>query len=191
MRLVIASNNPDKRREIESILKPAGMAIVPVRDTAFVDVREDGASFAENARKKAEAFSLANHCAALGDDSGLCVAALDGAPGVYSSRFAGEGADDATNNDRLLRILDGVCKRDACFICSIHLAFADGNPGMVAEGRVDGTILTQADGTGGFGYDPVFHCPELGKSFGRASAEEKASVSHRGRALRALAEQLT
>ncbi len=187
--LVIASNNPKKRTEIAAILNAPGMNIVPAEETIFVEVAEDGKTFAQNARKKAEAFASANRCAALGDDSGLCVDALHGAPGVYSSRFAGTDANDAANNARLLQKLSGVANRKAYFACCVHLIFPNGQH-LAAEGRVDGEIMEQEDGSGGFGYDPLFYCPELEKSFAQASPEEKASVSHRGRALKKLAEQL-
>jgi len=186
---VIASNNPKKRAEITAILKISGINIVPTEETVFVDVEEDGKTFTQNAKKKAEAFAGANHCAALGDDSGLCVDALHGAPGVYSSRFAGEDANDAANNALLLRKLNGVHHRKAYFVCCIHITCPDGQQ-FTSEGRVDGEILEQADGSSGFGYDPLFYCPELGKTFAQASPEEKASVSHRSRALKKLAELL-
>jgi len=187
--LVIASNNAKKRSEITAILKNCGIRIIPPDKTVFVEVEEDGKTFAQNAKKKAEAFAGANHCAALGDDSGLCVDALNGAPGVYSSRFAGEDANDAANNALLLRKLNGIHHRKAYFACCIHITCPDGR-GFASEGRVDGEILEQADGSGGFGYDPLFYCPELGKSFAQASPEEKASVSHRSRALKRLVELL-
>ncbi len=187
--LVIASNNRKKQAEIAAILKNLGIRIIPPDETVFVEVKEDGKTFAQNAKKKAEAFAEANHCAALGDDSGLCVDALDGAPGVYSSRFAGIDANDVTNNARLLRELDGIANRKAHFACNIHVTFPNG-PCITAEGRVDGKILKQPDGAGGFGYDPLFYCPELEKTFAQASPEEKASVSHRGRALKKLSEEL-
>jgi len=189
MWLVIASNNAKKRAEIATILNLPGIGILTTKETVFVDVEEDGETFAQNAKKKAEAFSAANHCAALGDDSGLCVEALNGAPGVYSSRFAGVDADDAANNAKLLRELGGIANRKAYFSCCIHLLLPNGRQ-LTSEGRVDGKILEQAGGTGGFGYDPLFYCPELGKTFAQASPEEKASVSHRGRALKTLAELL-
>ena len=189
MKLVIASNNEKKRNEIEHILGPMGFEIVPAADTVFVEVEEDGASFAENASKKAVAFAAANHCAALGDDSGLCVDALDGAPGVYSSRYAGEHASDADNNSKLLADLRGKANRNAHFICAMHLQFPDGRF-LTAEGSVDGEICKTPSGQRGFGYDPLFYCPQLGKAFAAATAGEKASVSHRGRALRQLAERL-
>jgi len=189
MRLVIASNNPKKRAEIAAIFNFPDIDIVPNEETTFVTVEEDEETFANNARKKAEAFAKANCCAALGDDSGLCVDALNGAPGVYSSRFAGVDADDASNNAKLLRELNGMRNRKAHFTCFIHIAFPDGQQ-FTGEGRVDGEILKQSDGAAGFGYDPLFYCPELKKTFAQASPEEKASVSHRGRALRKLSEKL-
>jgi len=190
MQLVIASNNPKKRAEIETIMNMAGVAIVPASQTRFVDVVEDGESFAANARRKAEAFCRANGKPALADDSGLCVDALDGAPGVRSSRFAGETASDEDNNARLLALLAGEENRAARFVCALHLAFPDGSPPICCEGHVDGIILDHAEGGAGFGYDPLFFCPELGKTFAAATPEEKASVSHRGRALHVLAGQL-
>ncbi|MDQ6958137.1 MAG: XTP/dITP diphosphatase [Mariprofundaceae bacterium] len=185
---MIASNNARKRTEITAILENLGIRIIPPDETLFVEVEEDGETFAQNAKKKAEAFAKVNHCAALGDDSGLCVDALNGAPGVYSSRFAGVDADDVTNNAKLLRELNGVANRKAYFACSIHVAFPNG-PCITAEGRVDGEILERKDGAGGFGYDPLFYCPALEKTFAQASPEEKASVSHRGRALKKLSKE--
>ncbi|MDQ7010614.1 MAG: RdgB/HAM1 family non-canonical purine NTP pyrophosphatase [Mariprofundaceae bacterium] len=190
MQLVIASNNPKKRAEIKAIMDMLGVTVVPVEATRFVDVMEDGDSFAANARKKAESFCRANRQPALGDDSGLCVDALDGAPGIFSSRFAGEAASDAENNARLLEVLAGRNDRGAHFVCALHLAFPDDEPPIDCEGQVDGVILDHGEGDKGFGYDPLFFCPELGKTFAVATPAEKARVSHRGRALRLLAEQL-
>jgi len=190
MKLVIASNNPKKRAEITAILGSLGIEIVTPENTVFVDVVEDADNFCGNARKKAEAFARANGLPALADDSGLCVNALDGAPGVYSARFAGANASDADNNHKLLNELAGYTDRSAHFICALYLAFPESEQSFVAEGRVHGEILAQEVGCGGFGYDPLFFCPELGKAFAEASPGEKASVSHRGRALRHLAEQL-
>jgi len=189
MRLVIASNNAKKRKEIAAILGNLGIEIVALEDTASIDVEENADSFAGNARLKAEAFAAANQCAALADDSGLCVDALHGAPGVYSSRFAGANASDADNNKKLLRDLQGIEKRSARFACALHLALPDGRS-LTAEGSVEGIIRRSPEGHSGFGYDPLFFCPELGKVFAEAAAEEKASVSHRGRALRKLADLL-
>jgi XTP/dITP diphosphohydrolase len=190
MRLVIASNNVKKRAEIARILEGLAIDIVPAAQTAFVDVVEDGATFAANARKKAEAFAAANGCPALADDSGLMVDALDGKPGVYSSRYAGPDAVDADNNAKLLATMEGVTQRRARFVCALHLAWPDARAPLTAEGTVEGRIVDTPSGEAGFGYDPLFFCPELDKTFAQASAGEKANVSHRGRALRQLADRL-
>ena len=190
MRIVVASNNQKKRREIEAILSALDIDLLPATETIFVDVDEDADTFAGNAMKKAKAFATANRLPALADDSGLCVDALGGAPGVYSARYAGSQANDADNNDKLLAELGSEANRQARFACALCLAFPDSHDTLVAEGEVEGEILLQARGSGGFGYDPLFFSPELGKCFAEASAEEKAVVSHRGRALRRLAEQL-
>ena len=182
-KLVIASNNKKKRAEIEHILSSLNITIVPASETIFVDVVEDADSFAGNAKKKSEAFMIANQCTALADDSGLCVSALDGAPGIYSARFAGEDATDAANNTKLLHDLRATSDRSAHFVCALHLSIPSGQA-ITVEGKVEGYIVTQETGDTGFGYDPLFFCPELGKTFAQAGPEEKASVSHRGRALR-------
>ncbi|PCI03787.1 MAG: non-canonical purine NTP pyrophosphatase, RdgB/HAM1 family [Zetaproteobacteria bacterium] len=188
-KLVIASNNKKKRAEIEAILSNLGIEVVPAEQTIFVDVVEDAGSFAGNAKKKADAFKAANGCAALADDSGLCVTALNNAPGVYSARFAGEHASDSDNNSKLLHDLQGLKDRTAYFICALHLSLPDGSK-ITAEGRVEGLILEAQTGDTGFGYDPLFFCPELDKTFAQSSPQEKAAISHRGRALRALHNQL-
>ncbi|ATX80490.1 XTP/dITP diphosphohydrolase [Mariprofundus aestuarium] len=190
MEIVVASSNKKKRAEIQSILGNLGIELVPAEETISVDVIEDADSFSGNAKKKAEAFAKANNKPALADDSGLCVDALSSAPGVFSARFAGPDASDSDNNIKLLRELSGLQNRSAHFICALHLAFPDSTPPLTAKGKVDGSILPEIVGNGGFGYDPLFFCPELGKAFAEATPEEKASVSHRGRALRALAEAL-
>jgi len=190
MKLVVASNNAKKRAEISAILGTLGIELLAAADTVFVDVIEDASTFAGNARKKAEAFAAANGLPALADDSGLCVDALSGAPGVYSARFAGPDATDADNNLKLLADLAGNENRSAHFCCALYLVFPDSDQSFTADGQVQGEILTRQVGGSGFGYDPLFFCPELGKAFAEVSAAEKASVSHRGRALRALAEQL-
>jgi len=190
MKIVLASNNAKKRKELTSILAALGIELASPDETTFVDVIEDGETFADNARKKAEAFAAANNLPALADDSGLCVDALNGAPGVYSSRFAGEDASDADNNAKLLSDMQGVENRSAHFVCSLCLVFPDGQAAVTAEGETNGTILIHPDGAEGFGYDPLFFSTDLNKSFASASANEKASVSHRGRALRLFAERL-
>jgi len=190
MKLVVASNNAKKRKEIAAILGLLGIELVDAEQTISIDVIEDADTFSGNAQKKAEAFAKANNCPAIADDSGLCVDALNGAPGVYSARFAGESATDADNNAKLLNELSGETNRSAHFVCALHLAWPDNDKNCKAEGRVSGEILEQASGSSGFGYDPLFFSPELGKAFADSTPEEKSSVSHRGRALRALAEQL-
>jgi len=190
MKLIVASNNAKKRREIAAILETLDIELVEADETTFVNVIEDADSFAGNARKKAEAFAKVNHLPALADDSGLCVDALDGAPGIYSSRYAGTDGNDDANNIKLLEELEGLKDRTAHFICVLHLAFPDKRPPVTVEGRVDGEILNAAAGDSGFGYDPLFFCPQLGKTFAEASPEEKARISHRGRALCKLTEQL-
>jgi len=190
MQWVIASGNAKKRQEIAAILAPLGIALVASEETHYVDVVEDADSFAGNAQKKAEAFAKVNGFPALADDSGLCVDVLNGAPGVYSARFAGESASDVENNAKLLQMMAGKSDRAAHFCCALHVAFPDGRNALCSEGRVDGEILAAPAGHSGFGYDPLFFSPELNKPFALATPEEKASVSHRGRALRALAQQL-
>lgn len=184
-KLVIASNNTKKRQEIAAILTAQGFTLVPVEETISVEVVEDGDNFAANAEKKARAFAAANGCAALADDSGLCVDALDGAPGLHSARFAGEHGNDAANNALLLHKLQGVSNRHAYFCCHIALVLDDGVL-ITAAGQVNGHILDHMNGTQGFGYDPLFYCADLAKTFACANAHEKASVSHRGRALQQL-----
>ena len=190
MKLIVGSNNAKKRKEIAAILGALGIELVSSEDTVFIDVIEDADSFAGNARKKAEAFARINNKPALADDSGLCVDALNGAPGIFSARFAGPDATDADNNRKLLSALIDSPNRSAHFVCALHLAFPDSKQSFSAEGQVNGEILNQASGSGGFGYDPLFLCPELGKAFADSMPEEKASISHRGRALRKLAKKL-
>ncbi|MDQ6989928.1 MAG: RdgB/HAM1 family non-canonical purine NTP pyrophosphatase, partial [Mariprofundaceae bacterium] len=160
--------------------------VLSLEQTVFVDVVEDGKDFAANAKKKAVAFMQANQCPALADDSGLCVTALNDAPGVWSARFAGENATDNSNNLKLLADMAGITQRQAYFICALHIAFPDDLRPLTATGKVEGYILESRTGDTGFGYDPLFFSPELKQTFAQASAEEKASVSHRGRALQAL-----
>ena len=188
-KLVIASNNQKKRKEIEAILKDLNISVVPASETVFIDVVEDGLTFAENAKKKAFAFMQANSCSALADDSGLCVDGLNGAPGVFSARFAGEHASDEQNNQKLINALEGLNERSAHFSCALCLVLPNGAE-VTAEGSVDGKIIDSLSGDQGFGYDPLFFSTELGKTFAQSTPEEKASVSHRGRALRLLKKKL-
>jgi XTP/dITP diphosphohydrolase len=188
-KLVIASGNKKKRAEIEQILADLNIEVVPASETIFVDVVEDADSIAGNAKKKADAFMAANQCAALADDSGLCVDALDGAPGVYSARFASEHATDAENNAKLLHDLKGIKDRSAHFVCALHLCAPDGQH-ITATGKSEGRIIEEETGDTGFGYDPLFFSAKLNKTFAQSAPAEKASISHRGRALNQLAKKL-
>jgi XTP/dITP diphosphohydrolase len=148
-------------------------------------VEETGKTFAENALIKARAAAKALHSPVLADDSGLCVDALGGAPGVYSARYSGEHGNDAANRAKLLQALQGEKNRNAHFSCAVALVYPNGKE-YVAEGNTYGEILTKESGDGGFGYDPLFFSADLQKSFGIATPEEKNGVSHRYRALQAL-----
>lgn len=190
MKIVVASGNKAKLREIAQIFQ--GYEIVSMQEAGFTDdIEENGSTFEENALIKARAVSRALGVNALADDSGICVEALGGAPGVHSARFCGRHGDDAANNALLLEKLKDVPqdRRRAYFESCVALCFADGRE-VTASGRTYGRILEKAEGEGGFGYDPLFYSDELGMSFGLASAEEKNAVSHRGKALAALAEKL-
>jgi XTP/dITP diphosphohydrolase len=193
--LVLASANPDKAAEIEAILAEVpGVALLP-RPASVPDVDETGTTLEENARLKAVALVGATGLAAVSDDTGLEVDALDGAPGVYSARFSGEHATYADNVAKLLAELDRVGaeepgQRTATFRSVAFIAYPDGGE-VWAEGRVTGIIAAEPAGDGGFGYDPVFVPDGFdGRTFAQMTAEEKHSVSHRGRAFRALAERL-
>lgn len=190
MKIVVASGNKAKLREIAQIFQ--GYDILSMQEAGFTDdIEENGATFEENALIKARAVSRALGVNALADDSGICVEALGGAPGVHSARFCGRHGDDAANNALLLEKLKGVPQnqRRAYFESCVALCFADGRE-ITASGRTYGRILEKAEGEGGFGYDPLFYSDELEMSFGVASAEQKNAVSHRGKALAALAEKL-
>ena len=186
MRLVIASNNKNKVREIKEILGERFDAVIPMREAGIeLDVVEDADSFMGNARKKAvEAAALLPDDAVLADDSGLCVDALGGAPGVYSARYAGEGHDDAANRKKLLEALSDVpfSERNAHFACAMVL-IRPGCGEINAYGRVDGKILFEERGENGFGYDSLFLYEPENLSFAEIDAERKNAVSHRRNAL--------
>ncbi|MDQ3943685.1 MAG: RdgB/HAM1 family non-canonical purine NTP pyrophosphatase [Actinomycetota bacterium] len=188
---VLASANPDKAEEIRAILAPAGVDLVP-RPPEVPDVEETGATLLENARLKAVALVAATGVPAVADDTGLAVDALGGAPGVWSSRYAGPGATYADNVAKLLAALEGVPeeRRTARFETVVLARFPDGSE-VTASGAVEGRIATRPQGAGGFGYDPVFVPVEGdGRSFAEMSPAEKHALSHRGRAFRALARRL-
>lgn len=189
-KIVVASGNQAKIREIADIFR--GYEILSMREAGFgEEIEEIGKTFEENALIKARAVSRALHCWALADDSGLCVEALGGAPGVYSARFCGRHGDDNANNALLLERMRGVPaeRRTAYFESCVALCMADGRE-ITALGRTYGRILEEATGAGGFGYDPLFYSDELQKSFGVATPSEKNAVSHRAKALAALSEKL-
>ena len=184
MEIVLATNNAHKLQEMRAILGGHFDKLYSLADLGLnVDVEETGSTLEENSYIKAKAICDLTGKIALADDTGLMVDALDGAPGVYSARYAGEEHDDAKNRALLLSNLLGTPDRSAHFATVITICYPSGDV-LTAEGRVDGYIATEEHGDHGFGYDSLFFCPELGKTFAEASAEEKNSVSHRGRALR-------
>lgn len=188
MKLAIATNNQHKLQEIRAILGDSFEELLSLKDLGIdVDVEETGSTLEENALIKARAILALSGIATLADDTGLMVDALRGAPGVYSARYAGEKHDDAKNRALLLKNLDGVKDRSAHFATVIALCYPDGKT-LTASGRVNGEILLSERGTEGFGYDSLFFSTELGKTFAEATQAEKNSVSHRGRALRAMLE---
>ena len=193
---VLASHNAHKLAEIRSILADEFDKVLSLKDVGIeVDIDETGTTFEQNAYIKAKAIAdLLPGYAVVADDSGLCVPCLGGAPGVYSARYAGEVCDDHANNRLLLHNLHEREKtlprdRNAYFVSAVVLLFPDGRY-ISGEGRVDGTILDEYRGNGGFGYDPLFLCTELNKTFAEATAGEKNSVSHRARALAELKRKL-
>lgn len=191
MKLLLATKNQKKLKEMERILAPLGVEVLSEKqlDTPLPEVEETGTTFGENAALKARSACQQTGMAAVADDSGLCVDALHGAPGVYSARFAGGHGDDAANNQKLLAELNGLPaeQRTARFVCAICCVFPNGRQ-FTVEGECPGTIGFAPQGGEGFGYDPLF-LTERG-CFGLLSPEEKDAVSHRGRALRRFAEEL-
>jgi len=193
MKLILATNNAHKAREIFDILGADFPDMVTLKQAGLsIDVVEDGDTFQANAVKKAEeVLKASGYPAALADDSGLIVDALGGAPGVLSARYAGEGHNDADNNAKLMRDMAGVpAERRTCRFASAVALAREGRETVCVLGTAEGILLAEARGTGGFGYDPYFFYPPLGKSFAEMSAEEKSAVSHRKRALEALRQAL-
>ncbi len=192
MKIVLASHNQKKIVELRTLLSEyiPDVEILSLADAGVEgDIVEDGDTFEANALIKARAAAASGYIG-VGDDSGLCVEALGGAPGVYSARYAGEQGDDEANLDLVLENMKGVSDRRAAFVCCIACVFPDGSDPIVCHGRVDGELLEARQGSGGFGYDPIFYYPPFGETFGVASAEQKNTVSHRARALSAFAEAL-
>lgn len=193
-RLVLASNNPGKLQELAALLNPLGLQLMSQGDLGVSEAEEPAVTFVENALLKARHASRQTGLAALADDSGLAVDALDGQPGVRSARYAGAGATDADNVNALLEALQGVpeADRSAQFHCVlVYLRHADDPTPIICHGQWSGRILERPRGNGGFGYDPVFYAPEFDCSAAELSREQKSSVSHRGRALRLLVERLS
>jgi len=190
MKLVLASKNKKKLVELNAILNQLGIEVCSEAEAGVdIDVEETGTTFEENSLLKAKAVMEASGLPAIADDSGLCVDALQGAPGVYSARYGGEGLDDKGRYMLLLSSMRGQTTRAAHFACAIACAFPNGDE-LTAEGKCFGTIAFAPMGEGGFGYDPVFFVPEKAKTFGQLTAEEKAEISHRGKALEIFAEKL-
>lgn len=192
MKIVLASRNKKKVAELQTLLGEHidGIEILSLDDVGIYDeIDENGKSFYENALIKARVAASSGYIG-VGDDSGLEVNALGGAPGIYSARYAGEHGDDAANNELLLKNLDGVLDRSARFICAIACVFPDGKEPVCVMGEACGEILADYKGSGGFGYDPLFYFPPLSKTFGELTAEEKNRISHRSNAIKKLTEEL-
>jgi len=189
MKLVIASNNNHKIQQIKEVLKGKFEQMYSLAELGIdCDPEENGKTFLENALIKVNEIAKYTDYAVLGDDTGLCVDALDGAPGIMSARYAGDH-DGAKNRQKLLADLSNETNRQAHFETCVALRYPDGTI-VTAFGRVDGTILTEERGDKSFGYECLFFATELGKTFGQATTEEKLAISHRGRALRNLLEKL-
>jgi XTP/dITP diphosphohydrolase len=186
-RLVLASDNAGKLAELQALLEPLQIEVLPQRSLGVISAEEPHPTFLENALAKARHAAQATGLPALADDSGLCCAALDGAPGVRSARFAGEGATDAQNNAALIARLAGLEDRSAHYVCVLVAARAAEDPEpIVAEGRWYGRIVLQPRGSNGFGYDPYFWLDELGATAAELPPQQKNSLSHRGQAMRQL-----
>ena len=189
MRLIMATNNQGKVKELSALLN-SDFEVLTLREAGFeIEVEEDGKTFAENAVKKALETYKITKTPSIGDDSGLCVEALNGAPGIYSARWAGEGASQDELIGKLHRELSGKENKKAKFISVIALAFSEDDI-VIAEGECHGEIIDEKRGEGGFGYDPVFYVPSLGKTFSELSLEDKNKISHRANALFALCDKL-
>ena len=188
MKVFLATKNKGKIKDFEKLTEGMDLEVVTILDGPDIpDVVEDGETFEENSRKKAKEIADYTNIVTISDDSGLCVDALDGGPGVYSARFGGENATDSEKNKKMLELLKDVKKenRKAHFVSVVSIAFPSGEIHSF-RGEIEGEILFEARGNNGFGYNPIFYSYELGKSFGEADDEERKSVSHRARAFRKL-----
>ena len=190
MKLVLASKNKKKIAEMNQILEALGVEVCSQAEAGVdIEVEETGTTFEENSLLKAKAVMEKSGMPAIADDSGLCVDALGGAPGVYSARYGGEGLDDAGRTRLLLENMRGQSPRTARFVCVITCCFPNGDV-ITARGECEGTIAFAPMGDGGFGYDPVFFIPGLKKTFAQLAAEEKNAISHRGKALKIFQQKL-
>ena len=194
MKICAATGNAGKLRELRRILEAQGHEVVSQKELGItIEPEETGTTFAENALIKAETICKASGLPTIADDSGLCVDALDGAPGLYSSRYAGPEGDAQRNIAKLLDALAGIPdeRRSARFCCAlVLLRHAEDPQPLIAEGRWEGRILHAPRGSNGFGYDPIFYLPEYGCTSAELSMEEKNKISHRGKALRAIKDAL-
>ena len=190
-RLVLASNNSGKLRELSALLSPLGFELLPQVALDIPEAEEPHATFVENALAKARHAAAISGLPALADDSGLCVDALDGAPGIYSARYAGEPKSDRRNNEKLLDALNGQDNRSARFVCVLVMVrHADDPQPFIAEGEWQGEILLSPRGGDGFGYDPLFYIPEQNCSVAEMAHAEKNQLSHRGQAMQKLVSML-
>ncbi len=191
-KLVLASNNPGKLREFQFLLQPLGIEVLTQAQLGIDEAEEPHVTFIENALAKARHVSRLSGLPALADDSGICVTALGGAPGVFSARYAGDSPkSDERNNEKLLQDMQGVTDRRAHYYCVLVLLHhADDPQPLIAEGEWHGEIANEEQGDGGFGYDPLFWLPEFGKTSAQLDREQKHAISHRGKALRVLLEKL-
>jgi XTP/dITP diphosphohydrolase len=189
--LILASNNAGKLKEFSALLAPINFDLHTQAEFNVPEAEEPHVTFVENAIAKARHASRLTGLPALADDSGVCVNALGGAPGVYSARFAGEPKSDQRNNEKLIADLASHADKSAYYYCVlVFVRHADDPQPVIADGRWDGEMIAQPRGQGGFGYDPYFWIPSLQKTAAELSAEEKNRLSHRGQALRALIEKL-
>jgi XTP/dITP diphosphohydrolase len=189
--LILASNNSGKLKEFSQMLAPLGFEVRPQGDFDVPEAPEPHATFVENALDKARHAARLTGLPALSDDSGICVNALQGAPGVLSARYAGEPKSDARNNEKLIADLAAHADKSAYYYCVlVFVRHADDPQPVIADGRWNGELTVAPRGNGGFGYDPHFWLPALGKTAAELTAEEKNRQSHRGQALRALVEKL-
>jgi len=191
-KLVIASSNPGKLREFQFLLQPLGIEVLTQSQLGIGEAEEPHPTFIENALVKARHVSRLSGLPALADDSGICVTALDGAPGVLSARYAGDDPkSDQRNNEKLLQAMLGVTDRRAHYYCVLVLLHHAGDPQpLIAEGEWHGEIALRPAGDGGFGYDPLFWLPQLGKTSAQLEREQKHAISHRGKALQVLLDKL-